>query len=151
MKPERKQKNMDFVGKEIVGYRYGKAPESGCSYNTAEQKYECGVSMAQVGFDKEINSFATAAQSSKKYYYKGTIAGFGGDNEICLIDVVKITKAQYLKERQGDTMIKVSNNIVNNKADRLLRLKNAGYSIWQSVEMIEQYRNQHTKKIKNNN
>lgn len=128
---------MNFVGQQIVGYRFGEAPESGYSYNTREGKTECGVSMAQVGFDKEISSFATDAQSSKKYYYKGTIAGFGGDNEICLVDVVKITKAAYLKEREEQSMINVSNEIVNYRADRLLSLKRAGWSIWQSVEGIE--------------
>lgn len=89
------------IGAEIVGYRYGAAPECGYSWNYAENKQECGVSMASVGLLPESRGFATmeAKEGRKIYYYAGKIAGTGGDDEICLMDCQKITKAQYLKHR----------------------------------------------------
>ena len=40
-----------IIGKQIVGYRYGEAPESGRSYNFATQSYEDGgiVTGKQIG------------------------------------------------------------------------------------------------------
>lgn len=48
----------DILGKTVVGYRYGIAPECGRSYNYRENHYEDGVSMAQVCYCRPINSFA---------------------------------------------------------------------------------------------
>jgi hypothetical protein len=52
-------------GMTTVGYRYGKAPESGFSYNSREQKYEKGVSMASAGGVDEVGSFAADAQGRR--------------------------------------------------------------------------------------
>lgn len=133
----------DIVGMEIVGYRYGVAPENGYSYNTREREYECGVSMARVGYDREINSFAIDAQSTKKYYYIGTIAGIGGDNEICLTNVRQIRRIEYLAMRKK--MVEASNAIVNYTADRRIALINRGFSIGMTIEQIEEYRRAYLK------
>lgn len=133
----------DVKGIEIVGYRYGIAPENGYSYNTREREYECGVSMAQVGYDKEINSFAIDAQSSKRYYYIGCVAGIGGDNEMCLTDVRQISKTEYLAKRKE--MTAASNAIVNYNADRQIALINRGFDLGRSIEQIEQYRKKYLK------
>lgn len=62
---------MDIIGSKIVGYRYGEAPECGRSFNTQTRQYECGVSMAQVGYMEEVGSFAVSgAYGRKKYYYE---------------------------------------------------------------------------------
>lgn len=132
----------NIIGLEIVGYRYGIAPESGYSYNTQAHEYECGVSMAQVGYDREINSFAIDAQTSKKYYYVGKVAGIGGDNEICLSDVTLISYQDYLKLRKN--MVEASNAIVDYNADRKLRLAYNGYHGYNEQE-IEKYRKEYTK------
>ena len=84
----------------VVGYRYGNAPTSGYSYNYAENKQECGVSMASAGAMPESRSFATmtAKEGRKACYYRGIIAGTGGDDEICLVQCEKITRKEYLAE-----------------------------------------------------
>ena len=91
-----------LIGQTIVGYRYGEAPESGRSYNYQTNERECGVSMAQVGYLDEYGSFAIseARSNRKKCYYIGTIAGFGGDDEVCLEDCKKITYREYLAYRK---------------------------------------------------
>ncbi len=58
----------DLIGETIVGYRYGEAPESGYSWNYAENKPEPGVSMAQVGYFREYRSFAIADAKYRLLY-----------------------------------------------------------------------------------
>ena len=126
-------------GLQIVGYRYGEAPKYGRSWNYREQEYECGVSMASVGYDKEIGSFAISeARSRRKYYYIGTICGVGGDDEICLRDVKRITYRQYLKLRVK--MVGISNQIVNDRIDSKIALIERGWSIGYTVEQLEHER-----------
>lgn len=136
---------METIGMTIVGYRYGEAPKSGKSYNTRENCYEAGVSMAQVGFDREIGSFAVsgAAEIRKKYYYVGTICGTGGDDEICLSGVKRITRNQYLEMRKS--MIEVNNLIVNERIDRRISLIESGWHIGTTIEALEEERKQFTK------
>lgn len=126
-------------GLRIVGYRYGEAPKCGRSWNYREQEYECGVSMASVGYDKEIGSFAVSeARSRRKYYYIGTICGVGGDDEICLRDVKRITYRQYIKLRIK--MVGISNQIVNDRIDSKIALIERGWSIGYTVEQLEHER-----------
>lgn len=131
---------MAIEGLRIVGYRYGKAPEGGRSYNYREHEYECGVSMASVGYDKEIGSFAVwdAADHRKKFYYVGTICGTGGDDEVCLADVQRITYNEYrrLRKEMKDT----SNQIVNDRIDRSVRLVENGWHIGKTIEQLEEER-----------
>ena len=135
----------NLIGKTIVGYRYGEAPESGYSWNYAENRYEPGVSMAQVGYFKECGSFATseAESSRRKYYYIGEIAGEGGDDEICLTNVKRITYKEYLKLRTETKQ--VSNDYVNAICDRKLRLIDRGINICMSADEVESLRAKYTK------
>lgn len=134
-------------GRKIVGYRYGKAPENGRSYNYREREFECGVSMASVGYDKEIGSFAVwDASKRKKYYYVGTICGTGGDDEICLADVEQISYKDYLRMRKE--MVDVSNQVVNDRIDTKINLINAGYFLGYTIEQLEAQRQRYIKKIK---
>ena len=127
-------------GQTIVGYRYGEAPENGRSWNYRENQYEPGVSMAQVGFDKEIESFAVSdASNRKKFYYIGTICGQGGDEEICLSNVRRITRNEYLSLRKE--MVEVSNQVVNDRIDSKINLINRGWIIGRSIEQLEAERN----------
>lgn len=137
---------MDIIGSKIVGYRYGEAPECGRSFNTQTRQYECGVSMAQVGYLEEVGSFAVSgAYNRKKYYYEGVISGFGGDDEICLIDVRKITYNEY-RSLKG-VYKEVSNAIINHKCDRYVRLIKSGWSIFpRTVEAVEEMRSKMLKK-----
>lgn len=132
-------------GQTIVGYRYGEAPENGRSWNYAENELEPGVSMAQVGFDKEIGSFAVSEAESnrKKYYYIGTICGTGGDGEICLENVKRITRKEYLALRED--MIAVSNQIVNDRIDTSINLINQGWVVGKSVADLEAERAKYLK------
>ena len=136
----------EIVGKTIVGYRYGEAPESGHSWNYAENKPEPGVSMAQWGYFKECGSFAVsdAASSRKKYYYIGEIAGEGGDDEICLRNVKRITYRDYLRLRKETK--DVSNDYVNMLCDRKLRLINRGFDIGITEHDVEKMKAKYTKK-----
>ena len=127
-------------GRTIVGYRFGKAPENGYSWNYQTQQAECGVSMASVGY-VDFSSFAVcdADASRKKYYYVGTIAGWGGDDEICLTDVRQISAAEYRKLRIETKQ--VSNDIVDHIADRRCRLIRAGYHVGSlTLEDVEEWR-----------
>lgn len=97
--------NHDYpIGQTTVGYRYGAAPESGYSHNYATGRSECGVAMASVGMTPECRSFATleARESRRRYYYRGIVAGTGGDDEVCLTNVVRITHREYITERGLD-------------------------------------------------
>lgn len=89
----------------MVGYRYGKAPETGKSYNTRDGKQEAGVSMASVAGSPECNSIATlsAKETRKAYYYSGNYAGIGSDDEYILSDCVQITKKEYTKLVKEDS------------------------------------------------
>lgn len=81
----------------IAGYRYGKAPEGGRSYNTRDNFYEAGVSMASVAGLDECRSFATMAarETRKRYYYVGIICGTGSDDEYLLSGVRQIKATEY--------------------------------------------------------
>ena len=102
--------------------------------------------MAQVGFDKEIRSFAVmgAAVKRRKYYYVGTICGqTGGDGEICLSNVQRITRNEYLSLRKK--MVAVSNQIVKDRIDRQINLINKGYNVGKSIEQLQEERNMYLK------
>ena len=130
----------ELDGLEIVGYRYGVAPESGRSYNTRERELEPGVSMAKVGYNKEVRSFAIDAKSRKRYYYKGVVCGeTGGDDEICIRDIEPITYHEYIKMLHTKHIIYASNKIVDAYADRMIRLANKRF-IGFSIEAAEKYR-----------
>lgn len=136
----------DLDGLEIVGYRYGEAPESGRSYNTRDHILEPGVSMAKVGYNKEVRSFAADAQkANKKFYYKGRICGeTGSDDEICLRDVERITYKEYLDLLKSKPIVYASNNVVDAYADRQIRLANKGF-IGYSIEAAEEFRKTYRK------
>lgn len=135
---------MSIIGIKIVGYRYGKAPESGKSYNCRDCCYECGVSMASVGYDREIGSFAVSgARTNRKYYYAGVICGTGGDDEICLEDVEQITREDYLRMRAE--MKEASNKVVNDRYDRKINLIHKGYNIGLTEDEVERERNRYLK------
>ena len=133
------------LGQTIVGYRYGEAPENGRSWNYRENEYEPGVSMASVGFDREMGSFAIsdAGANRKRYYYIGTICGTGGDNEICLSNVRRITRKEYLALRKE--MVAVSNQVVNDRIDTRINLINRGYHIGYTIEQLEEERKKYLK------
>lgn len=131
----------DFIGKTMVGYRYGQAPDGGRSWNSREGEYEPGVSMAQWLYMPEVNSFAVWESSTcKKYYYVGVFAGIGGDDEICLKDVKRIPYREYCKMRKESQMVKLHNEWVNYKMATQLDLLYAGWHIGYSEdEIIDKY------------
>lgn len=117
----------DIIGMPIVGYRYGEAPEDGYSYNHRDREYEPGVSLAQWGLIPEIWSFAISDVSHlKKRYYKGVIAGTGGDDEICIIRHREISYREYLALRKE--LYASSIAYLNYRISRLRCLVRAGYS-----------------------
>jgi hypothetical protein len=131
----------DIIGIKVVGYRYGKAPKCGRSYNYRENHYEDGVSMAQVCYYKPVGSFA--ANGEKKYYYEGVVSGIGSDNEICLSSVKQISYNEYQKMKKS--LITESNLITNFYADQKKRLLDKGFNIGMSYEGIEEMRNKYLK------
>ena len=111
----------------IVGYRYGAAPKEGKSYNYREQEYECGVSMASVGYLGEIYSACYFADR-KKYYYVGDFAGFGSDGEVCLSNVKQITYKEYLRLRKESR--EETNRIAVERYNKSLRVYRKGFGEW---------------------
>ena len=119
----------DVAGLTIVGYRYGKAPESGRSYNTATNTLEAGVSMASVGYQSEIGSFAVSSYNGgKKHYYIGKVADdTGGDDEILLNELQEVSREQY--ERLLVTYADTSNKIANAYYNRSERVASRGWDV----------------------
>lgn len=119
----------DLIGKTIIGYRYGKAPEGGRSFNTLTRSYEAGVSMASVGYNAEVGSFAAMANEEEgKYYYIGEIAEeTGGDDEICLNNVRELTKEEY--ESLLPQYTAISNAVANAYYNRSANVASKGYDI----------------------
>lgn len=117
----------ELFGKIIVGYRYGEAPEGERSMNYATGRKECGVSMAQVGYLPEYRSFAIddAMSSRKKYYYIGEIAGEGGDDELCLINLKRLSYKDYLKAKKETK--DVSNEYIKALMQREINLADRGF------------------------
>lgn len=100
--------------------------------------------MASVGYDKEIGSFAVSGSSDrKKHYYIGTICGTGGDDEICLENVKKITYREYQTMRKE--MKEASNIVVNERYDRKISLIERGFNIGRTIEEIEEERKKYLK------
>ena len=100
---------------KVAGYRYGKAPSSGRSYNHAENRCESGVSMANVLNIYTIQSFA-ANENKKVYYYLGDLVedSTGGDSEYLMTNLVNITKKQYKEycnQMTGEKRILIENKI----------------------------------------
>jgi hypothetical protein len=134
------------TGRKMIGYRYGKAPASGYSYNHMSNRNECGVSMASIGHMDEVSSFAVDAAKAgrKKYYYVGVIAGEGGDcDEICLADVEQITAREYRRMMRDADIIEAANSIVNAMADRRANLLRGGWNLGKNttLETVEDWRN----------
>lgn len=136
----------DLIGMTIVGYRYGEAPESGHSWNYADNCEEPGVSMAQVGYYREYFSFAISDYSTrrKRFYYLGQIAGEGGDDELCLTNLKRISYQEYLRLRKETK--EVSNKYVNALCDRWLSLLRRGWQIYKTEEQIEETRRKYIRK-----
>lgn len=132
------------IGRRMVGYRYGKAPESGSSYNHMRHSHELGVSMAAISHLGEVSSFAVDAAKAnrKKYYYVGVVAGEGGDDEICLADVVQISAREYRLMSQEADIIAATNIIVHAFADRSVDLLRGGWNLGRNttLETIEEWR-----------
>lgn len=98
-----------------------------------------------MGLFKECGSFAVseAASNRKKYYYIGEIAGEGGDDEICLTNVKRISYKEYLKLRKETK--EVSNDYINALCDRKLGLINRGFDIGMTEQDVEVMRAAYTK------
>lgn len=140
----------DIIGMPIVGYRYGEAPEVGYSYNNRDREYEPGVSLAQWGLVPEIFSFAISGVSHlKKRYYKGIIAGVGGDDEVCIKKHKEITYKEYLQLRKE--LYRSSVAYLNYKISILRYFVNAGYSpadyMSQKADKLEELRRKIIKKL----
>lgn len=117
----------DIVGLPIVGYRFGDAPENGHSYNYRDRSLEPGVSLAQWGLLPGIWSFAISDVSHiKRRYYKGVIAGIGGDDEVCIKKCKEITYKEYLQLRKELHLSSVA--YLNYKISILRYFVSAGYS-----------------------
>ncbi len=79
-------------------------------------------------------------------YYIGQIAGIGGDSEICLTNIRRITYQEYLKLRKETKQI--SNDYVNAVCDLSISLLNAGWDlgISNTKEHYEDLRSKYVKK-----
>ncbi|QGH73435.1 MAG: protein of unknown function DUF3990 [Podoviridae sp. cty5g4] len=117
----------DKLPVRTVGYRYGAAPESGRSYNSRENKYEEGISLASAAGRTESKSFATmdAAAKRKKYYYEGDIIGYGGDDEPIMVNAKKITAKEYENELKKDAVGKLF--LASDNVQIARRLMNRGF------------------------
>lgn len=140
----------DILGTPIVGYRYGDAPEGGRSYNHRERAFEPGVSLAQWGLIPEIWSFAISdVIHLKRKYYKGVIAGIGGDDEVCIKKHKEITYKEYLQLRKE--LYQSSVAYLNYKISILRYFVSAGYSpadyMEEKADKLEELRRKIIKKF----
>ena len=83
--------------------------------------------MAQVGYLPEYRSFAIddAMCNRKRYYYIGEIAGEGGDDELCLINLKRLSYKEYLKAKKETK--DVSNEYIKALMQREINLANKGF------------------------
>jgi len=113
-----------------VGYRYGNAPEGGRSYNTRKDMYEEGVSMASVAGGTENRLFAASAlkeKGVKKVYLEGDVIGYGGDDELIMINTKEITKQQYDQKINSPENKEASLLLAIDKAKTAKNLLNRGF------------------------
>ncbi len=73
--------------KDVIGYRFGKAPDTFISYNYSDNKLENGLS---VYTEKSI--VRSEFLGRKKYEYSGIVSGIGGDGEVLILSY----EAEYL-------------------------------------------------------
>ena len=101
--------------------------------------------MAQVGYLDEYGSFAIseARSNRKKCYYIGTIAGFGGDDEVCLENCKRITYREYLAYRKQYK--ETSNAYVRAIIADKVNLINNGWSIGYTEDEINAKYNKYIK------
>jgi hypothetical protein len=143
----------DLLGKIVVGYRYGKAPESGYSWNYAENKSEPGISMAKIGHDDESNLFAVLnlkEKKVKKYYYLGEISGTGGDDEVVLTNLKEISQDDFIKKQNEPMIIDTVNKIIAERGQGKLFLLKRGWNIGETKEGIIKKIKTKLKQISNN-
>jgi hypothetical protein len=113
-----------------VGYRYGKAPPSGLSYNSMTQSYEKGVSFASAGGQKEIGSFAVSgARRRGKYFYKLEAVDTGGDDEVIGKIIKEISEKEYNAFLASSENLQAQMTMAQNQLYRKKRLIAKGYSI----------------------
>jgi hypothetical protein len=122
----------DLSGRKIIGYRYGKAPEGGRSYNSMEHQYENGVSLATIYGKKEFNLFAAQAlkeRGVKKYYYYGEFAGFGGDDEVLIKNIKQLSQQEYKKLSEDEDIYESSLAVLVHEYNRGRRLETRTYKV----------------------
>jgi hypothetical protein len=87
-----------MIGREVRFIRFGKAPESGRSWNYAEGCQEDGLSVYLI-IDKVVGTIRNEFADRPAYIGKGFVCGIGGDDEILVknFSMKKATKAQIKK------------------------------------------------------
>jgi len=119
-----------------VGYRYGKAPIGGKSFNTMTNKFESGTSMASAGGLPEIQSFATAGAFKRgRFYYEGDIIGYGGDDEPIMAYPRMISVAQYQRSLKSEPNQAAALSLAVDKWRRAETLAGKGYEGFSEIAL----------------
>jgi len=81
-----------LIGKTVEFVRFGKAPESGYSWNYAEGCQESGLSVYLLADNKIIGTVRSEFADRTAYIGTGVACGIGGDDEI-LVEAFTMKKA----------------------------------------------------------
>ena len=106
-----------------VGYRIGRVPDGGRSYNTRDGRYEEGVSLIGVGNLPPVRSFAIAAlrdAGAKVVYLEGDVlTKTGGDDEFLMTNAKPITKDAFDRALRTDAQKIAEKTLADKRWDTL--------------------------------
>ena len=109
-----------------VGYRIGRIPSGGRSYNTREGRYEEGVSLIGVGNLPPVQSFAISElrdAGAKIVYLEGDVlTTTGGDDEFLMKNAKPITRKTFDKALITDAQKIAEKTLADKKWDTLARI-----------------------------
>ena len=104
-----------------VGYRIGRIPSGGRSYNTREGRYEEGVSLIGVGNLPPVHSFAISAlrdAGANVVYLEGDVlTTTGGDDEFLMTNAKPITRKKFDKALRTDAQKIAEKTLADRKWD----------------------------------
>ena len=88
---------------QVIGWRYGDAPDGGRSYDYRDQRMLAGTSMVQIEGGKPTLSFAVIEASDRpKRYYRGYLySETGPDSEPLLVNPEKVDGRRFSAKFAG--------------------------------------------------
>lgn len=117
-----------------VGYRIGRIPANGKSFNTRDGIYEDGISLISAGNLPATQSFAISNlkdAGADIVYVKGYVnTKPGGDDEFVMSDAIEITKSEYENALKSTTQLLSDYLLSEYREDLAGRVSSTSYAKW---------------------